>query len=190
MNANNSIFVIYHVEGFDYEGETKTVVATRFTTEEGIEQEVSHLNKTVDGVHSRSPEDISWEYFEYQKLEVSDKGVYTSSFDFSSEKDSVLSKTGLRNKLIADFDRACTFYENSEWVHGRLTLKEYLMNECFHTHLKGEVYFSDLMEITKELHSEGVIKTDVNKLMSQFEQYDIYEKLSSKFNVVIKKKAA
>ena len=64
------------------------------------------------------------------------------------------------------------------------------MNECFHTHLKGEVYFSDLMEITKELHSEGVIKTDVNKLMSQFEQYDIYEKLSSKFNVVIKKKAA
>ena len=59
MNANNSIFVIYHVEGFDYEGETKTVVATRFTTEEGIEQEVSHLNKTVDGVHSRSPEDIS-----------------------------------------------------------------------------------------------------------------------------------
>lgn len=189
MNANNSIFVIYHVEGFDYEGETKTVVATRFTTEEGIEQEVSHLNKTVDGVHSHSPEDISWEYFEYQKLEVSDKGVYTSSFDFSSEKDSVLSKTGLRNKLIADFDRACTFYENSEWVNGRLTLKEYLMNECFHTHLKGEVYFSDLMEITKELHNEGVIKTDVNKLMSQFEQYDIYEKLSSKFNVVIKKAA-
>lgn len=190
MNANNSIFVIYHVEGFDCEGETKTVVATRLTTEEGIEQEVSHLNNTVDGVHFRSPEDISWDYFEYQKLEVSDKGLYTSSFGFSSEKDSVLNKAGLRNKLMADFDRACSFYEKSEWVNGRLTLKEYLMNERFHTHLKGEVYFSDLMEIAKDLHSEGVIKTDVNKLFSQFKQYDIYEKLSSKFNVVIRKKAA
>jgi len=190
MNANNSIFVIYHVEGFDYEGETKNVVATRFTTEEAIEQEVSHLNHTVDRVHFRSPEDISWKYFDYEKLEISEEGSYSSFFGFSSEKDSALNKTGLRNKLIADFDHACSFYQNREWINNRLTLKEYLMNECFHTHLKGDVYFSDLMEIAKELHSKKLIKTDVNKLIAQFEQYDIYERLSSKFNVNIKKKAA
>ncbi len=190
MNANKSIFVIYHVEGFDYEGETKTVIATRHTIEEDIMREVSHLNSTVDGVHSRSPEDISWEYFEYQKLEVSDNGVYTSSFGFSSEKDSVLNKTGLRNKLIADFDHACAFYEKNEWVNKRLTLKEYLVKECFHIYMKGDVYFSDLMDIAKDLHSEGLIKTDVNNLIQQFEKYDIYDKLSSKFNVVIKHKAA
>lgn len=189
MNANNSIFVIYHVEGFEYEGETKTVVATRLTTEEEIKREVSNLNDSVEGIHFRTPENMDWKYFEYEKLKVSQDGSYSSSFIFSSEKNSSLNKTGLRNKLAVDFDRACAFYVKNEWVNKRLTLKEYLMKECFHTYLKGEVYFSDLMKIAKDLHSEGVIKTDVNKLMSQFEQYDIYEKLSSKFNVV-KKKAA
>lgn len=189
MKSENSIFVIYHIEGFDHEGETKSVVATRMTSKEEVEKEVLHLNNTVNDVIFQSRFNSNWKYFDFEELSLSNKGSYDSNFVFSSNKDGALNNIGMRNMLIANFDNRYNWFISVGHLHGNGTLKEHLEQQ-FSIYLTGDVYFSDLINVAKSLYEDGLIKTNIENILSDFNNEDLYNKLSCKFNTSIKKKAS
>lgn len=182
MKSKNSVFVIYNIEGFDCEGENKKIVATRVSDEESIKNEVFHLNENVNNVKMPSKRLGSWNYFDYEKLDILEDNKYNSNFTFSSQKDENINKIGLKESLIHNFDRDYDYYHNCEHLNKYKTLKEHIEGQ-FSEYLIGNFYFSDLMEIVRELKDLGILKSDVSKLSFENTSENITNILSKKFKI-------
>jgi len=179
-----SLFIIQHIVGFDCEGETKTIIATRHCTKEAIEKEVDHLNDVIDCVELHHPESGSWNYFDFEKLSVSHDGEF-DIFSLSSKKDSSLNMRGLRGYLHSNFDRVYNFYMKASHVNAHATLEVYLEQE-FSRFLSGDVYLSDVLDIAENLRHEGKITTDISVVRASLSKKSMADKLSEKFAVKAK----
>ena len=182
MKSIKSVFVIYNIEGFDCEGESKKIVATRILDEESIKKEVSHLNKNINSVIMPSENLSNFNYFDYEMLDIQEENKYNKNFTFSSTKDENLNKAGLKESLIHNFDRNYEQYSKSEYINKNKTLKEYL-EEQFSEFLSGNFYFCDLIEIAKNLKELGILKSNISVLFFETTNENIESVLSKKFKV-------
>jgi len=156
----NSLFIIQRINGYDYEGETKTIIATRHTTKKAIEEEVDRLNNFMDGVEMPEPGSSSWNYFDFEELFISAEGEY-ENFLLSSKKNTVLNMAGLKNDIKRRFDKTYSYYMSGEYRYSDKTLESYL-KESYSRFLSGDTYLSDLLDIAEELQHKGFIKSDVS----------------------------
>lgn len=176
-----SLFIIQRITGYDCEGETKTIVATRHTTKQAIEEEVDHLNNVMDDVQVPELNASSWSYFDFEELLVSKEGQY-EWLALSSKKDSVLNMAGLKNAVKGDFDRVYSFYVNAEHLHSNKTLESYLQ-EQYSRFLSGDVYLSDVLDIAEEFQRKGMITSDISVVRASLGAKSMESRLAEKFVV-------
>lgn len=140
------------------------------------------MNENVNNVKSLSERLSSWNYFDYEKLDIQEENKYNKNFTFSSQKDGKINKAGLKESLIHNFDRNYDFYHIHEHVNKHKSLKEHI-EEQFSEFLNDSFYFSDLMEIVRELKEIGILKSDISKLAFEATNENIANILSKKFKV-------
>lgn len=177
----NSLFIIQRITGYDCEGETKTIVATRHTTKKAIEEEVDHLNNFIDDVEMPESGNSSWSYFDFEELVVSPKGDY-KWLASSSQKDAVLNMAGLKNAIKGNFDHIYSFYVKAEHLHSDKTLESYLQ-EQYSRFLSGDLYLSDVLDIAEEFQHNGIIKSDISVVRASLGTKSMEDRIAEKFAV-------
>lgn len=143
------------------EGERITIVATRFCTEYEVEKEVKHLNKNVNEV---DPDENThdWCYFEFQKLEVTESGIYNSNFNFTSNNKKI-NESGLKGEIVSQFDDLYDAYINYKNQLKEQSLISWLLyNRNYKNFVNDKFTEEEVIKTINKCSKDGLIKTDTS----------------------------
>jgi len=144
-------------------GECITLVATRFCTESEVKKEVKHLNKNVNEV-DLDEETHGLCYFEFQKLEVTESGIYNSNFNFTSNNKKI-NESGLKGEIVSQFDDLYAVYINYRNQLKEQSLISWLLyNRNYKNFVNDKFTEEDVIKTINKCSKDGLIKTDTSDI--------------------------
>lgn len=163
-------FNIIHVCGV-IEFLSHIVIATRFTTDEGIQSEIDYLHKNVNNICKESDDSEIfvvnngyYNYFIFEETSITPFGQYNDKFLVSSSEFDI-NKQAVKNLIIYSFDNVYSSYTKSSYAQKK-TFKEYILSSShdYDTFLNENFTFEDFILLLKDCSKNGLIKTDVENI--------------------------